>query len=227
MESDGLRSVRNAFYLQLYADVAREVAQLDKSNRELQGPTQTHDTTATREEAEVARERRVQAVCLWLEAAVLTHSTPPVSVGQLQRSARFIWLEPLSHSTRPPFSPAPMPARVCRQSSNSRRTCRQRVSSTAGSRGQGGTAATVDCNSQVRRQLHSTPSIAHSDFCLLPPRSDDQKELVLDTLKDWLATPDLASDVTLQIIAAHIYLLHGQTKEALQLVANDAENLEK
>lgn len=56
---------------------------------------------------------------------------------------------------------------------------------------------------------------------------DDHKEMVLDTLKDWLSTPELAKDVTLQIIAAEIYLLNGNLKEALALVVNDAENLEK
>lgn len=56
---------------------------------------------------------------------------------------------------------------------------------------------------------------------------DDHKDMILDTLKDWLATPDLQADLTLQIIAAHIYILHGNLKEALALVANDADNLEK
>jgi hypothetical protein len=37
MESlDALRSVRNTYYLGLYADVAKEVAQLDKHNKEAQ-----------------------------------------------------------------------------------------------------------------------------------------------------------------------------------------------
>ena len=37
MDGDALRSVRNAFYLGLYADVHKEVAQLDQGNKELQG----------------------------------------------------------------------------------------------------------------------------------------------------------------------------------------------
>lgn len=51
--------------------------------------------------------------------------------------------------------------------------------------------------------------------------------MVLDTVREWLSTPELGKDVTLQIIAAHIYILHGNLKDALQLVVNDAENLEK
>jgi hypothetical protein len=37
MDADGLRSVRNAFYLGLYAEVAKEVAQLPRADKELQG----------------------------------------------------------------------------------------------------------------------------------------------------------------------------------------------
>jgi hypothetical protein len=37
MDADGLRSVRNAFYLGLYPEVAKEVAQLSKADKELQG----------------------------------------------------------------------------------------------------------------------------------------------------------------------------------------------
>lgn len=51
--------------------------------------------------------------------------------------------------------------------------------------------------------------------------------MILDTLKDWLSTPELQKDVTLQLMAAQIYLLNGDLKESLQLVINDAENLEK
>lgn len=56
---------------------------------------------------------------------------------------------------------------------------------------------------------------------------DDHKEMILDTVRDWLSSPELRADVTLQIIAAQIYLLNGNEKEALALVINDAENLEK
>lgn len=51
--------------------------------------------------------------------------------------------------------------------------------------------------------------------------------MILDTLKDWLSTPELQKDVTLQLMAAQIYLLNGNLKESLTLVINDAENLEK
>ena len=42
-----------------------------------------------------------------------------------------------------------------------------------------------------------------------------------------MASPELKSDVTLQLMAAQIYLSNGRLKEALSLVMNDAENLEK
>jgi hypothetical protein len=50
---------------------------------------------------------------------------------------------------------------------------------------------------------------------------------VLATLQEWLASPDLAKDVTLQLMAAQVYLSNGRLKDALALVANDTENLEK
>lgn len=55
MESDTLRSVRNAYYLGLYSDVAKEVQALDKSNKEAQGQnpneaTPTNVTNGKREE---------------------------------------------------------------------------------------------------------------------------------------------------------------------------------
>jgi len=40
MDSDALRSVRNAFYLGLYADVQKEAALLNQQDREVQGPMQ-------------------------------------------------------------------------------------------------------------------------------------------------------------------------------------------
>jgi len=43
---------------------------------------------------------------------------------------------------------------------------------------------------------------------------DDQKELVFDTVKEWLSSPDLAKDVTLQLMAAQIYLANGRLKES-------------
>jgi len=53
------------------------------------------------------------------------------------------------------------------------------------------------------------------------------QEQVLATLQEWLASPDLAKDVTLQLMAAQVYLSNGRLKDALALVANDTENLEK
>jgi hypothetical protein len=57
-------------------------------------------------------------------------------------------------------------------------------------------------------------------------RADDQKDMILDTLKDWLSS-ELRNDVTLQLMAAQIYFANNNLKEALALVVNDAENLEK
>lgn len=41
MDGDALRSVRNAFYLGLYPEVAKEVAQLSKADKELQSQSST------------------------------------------------------------------------------------------------------------------------------------------------------------------------------------------
>jgi coatomer protein complex subunit epsilon len=53
------------------------------------------------------------------------------------------------------------------------------------------------------------------------------QEQVIETLQEWLASPDLAKDVTLQLMAAQVYLANGRLKDALTLVVNDADNLEK
>jgi len=134
MDSDALRSVRNAFYLALYQNVQKEVAQLDQNNQTVRG---WGDVYAARAQ-----------VCL---------------------------------------NPAAL------QASESAATPIQAVK-------------------QLATYLTAAP---------------DNRELVLDTLKEWLSTPELASDVTLQLVAAHIYMLEGMNKEALKLVSNDAENLEK
>ena len=36
---------------------------------------------------------------------------------------------------------------------------------------------------------------------------------MFDTVKEWLSSPDLAKDVTLQLMAAQIYLANGRLKE--------------
>jgi hypothetical protein len=63
--------------------------------------------------------------------------------------------------------------------------------------------------------------------CALLASAEDAKEQVLATLQDWLSTPELAKDITLQVIAAQIYLAHGNLKAALQIASKDADNLEK
>lgn len=57
--------------------------------------------------------------------------------------------------------------------------------------------------------------------------ADDTKELVFETLNEWLSDEILGKDETLSIIAAQIFFEEKNYKEALKLVANANENLEK
>jgi coatomer protein complex subunit epsilon len=57
--------------------------------------------------------------------------------------------------------------------------------------------------------------------------SDENKELVFETLNEWLSDEVLAQDDTLQILGAQIYHQEGRMKEALKLLNEPGENLEK
>lgn len=57
--------------------------------------------------------------------------------------------------------------------------------------------------------------------------TEDNKDLVFETLEEWLADDMIAADETLQLVAAMIYLAEGRHKDALRLVATPGENLEK
>lgn len=50
---------------------------------------------------------------------------------------------------------------------------------------------------------------------------------MLESLKEWCNSPDLAADPTLQILTAQLYMAQENYKEALKLVHADNENLEK
>jgi len=53
----------------------------------------------------------------------------------------------------------------------------------------------------------------------------DQKDLVFDTLSEWLSDASMAEDSTVQLMAAQIYFEAEDYKQALKLVV-DKENLE-
>lgn len=55
----------------------------------------------------------------------------------------------------------------------------------------------------------------------------EQSEVIVDQLTEWKANEMTGGDVTLTIILAHLYMQQRKYKEALQLVLNDAEQLEK
>jgi hypothetical protein len=57
--------------------------------------------------------------------------------------------------------------------------------------------------------------------------ADDNKEMIVTQLSEWLSSEMLKKDDTLQIIAAHIYFEEKNYKEALKLVKDAGENLEK
>jgi len=134
MDSDVLRSVRNAFYLGLYADVAKEVAQLPRGDKDAQA---------------------------W---------------GEVYAARAALALNP---ATFQPSANAPTAIQAAKQLAN------YFASDAAG------------------------------------------QESALGTLQEWLASPDLAKDTTLQLLSAEVFVSNGRLKDALALVANDAENLEK
>ena len=55
----------------------------------------------------------------------------------------------------------------------------------------------------------------------------EQHDVIVDQLTEWKANDMMGSDVTLTILLAHLYMSQKKYKEALQLVLNDAEQLEK
>jgi coatomer subunit epsilon len=56
--------------------------------------------------------------------------------------------------------------------------------------------------------------------------SDEGKDMVFDTLKEWLSADGLV-DPTLQVVASQIYMEEQNYKEALRLVCQPGDNLEK
>lgn len=57
--------------------------------------------------------------------------------------------------------------------------------------------------------------------------ANDNKEMVFDTVSEWLNDEILKDDRTLQLIAAQMYFEEGNYKEAMKLVSNPGEDLEK
>lgn len=55
----------------------------------------------------------------------------------------------------------------------------------------------------------------------------EQRELVHETLNEWLSDSIVCNDPTLRLIASYIYFEEENYKEALKLVANAGENLEQ
>jgi len=57
--------------------------------------------------------------------------------------------------------------------------------------------------------------------------AEDNKELVFETLNEWLQDEILNQDQVLNLIAAQVYFEEGNYKDALKLVASAGEDLEK
>ena len=55
----------------------------------------------------------------------------------------------------------------------------------------------------------------------------DHRDMSIATMTEWIGDDHIKSDPTLIILAAHMYIAVGDYKQALPLVSNDAENLEK
>ena len=84
--------------------------------------------------------------------------------------------------------------------------------------------------SEVFKQVGSNASMGLQAVKLLATyktTAEDSRELVFDTLKEWFEDAQMASNPTLQLIAAQIYYEQGNLKEALSLVADAGEDMEK
>lgn len=57
--------------------------------------------------------------------------------------------------------------------------------------------------------------------------SQDNKEMVFESIEEWLNDDILKDDVTLQVIAAQMYFEDGNYKDSLRLLVNPGENIEK
>jgi len=75
----------------------------------------------------------------------------------------------------------------------------------------------------------STSLLAIKQWAIYKSATDDQqRELVLDTLKEWLSSDLTAKNVMLELVTADLFLQDKNYKEALKLASNNnAENLEK
>ena len=88
------------------------------------------------------------------------------------------------------------------------------------------------CFTNPKAVLTSIPSNAHTGLQVLKQYATyfsdpSQQEIVVDALAEWKANDMTSSDPTLTVILASLYIHQRRYKEALQLVLNDAEQLEK
>jgi len=64
-------------------------------------------------------------------------------------------------------------------------------------------------------------------FATYRTASDDDKEMVFDTLKEWLGSDLVKADNTLQLIASQIFFEEKDLKQALNVLQKPEESLEK
>lgn len=55
----------------------------------------------------------------------------------------------------------------------------------------------------------------------------ETKELVIETIAEWLRETAMSRDVTLQLVACEIYLQEGKYRAALEVLSGDKDNLDK
>lgn len=93
MDSDALRSVRNAFYLGLYSEVAKEAQQLPKDNKEVQGQQQSsRGSVSPAQRSDIGRSLVV--ICWMLHSLVLS-----ASLGRGVRGTRSVGDQPVGLPT--------------------------------------------------------------------------------------------------------------------------------
>lgn len=88
----------------------------------------------------------------------------------------------------------------------------------------------VDSKALFARVTDKSPA-AHQAIKLLgtyrEAKEEETKELVFETMVEWLGDEILKDDETLQMVAAQMYFEQQSYKEAMQCIADPGENLEK
>ena len=90
----------------------------------------------------------------------------------------------------------------------------------------------AQCFLNPRAVLSSVPSNAHTALQVVKQYATyfaepSQQDIVVEALQEWRSNDVTANDVTLTVVLASLFVHQRRYKEALQLVLNDAEQLEK